>query len=50
MSYPSSTETSALAAVSNRTGVRVRTARLLLGAWAAVVYAAYWLGYLPGAR
>jgi len=31
--------------------VRARTVvRLLLGAWAAVVHAAYWLGYLPGAR
>jgi hypothetical protein len=25
-------------------------ARVLVGAWALVVYAAYWLGYLPGAR
>lgn len=51
VSFPSSTEMSALPVASRRAGAGLRVAvRLAAAAWAILVYAVYWLGYLPRGR
>ena len=49
VSFPSSIDVSARAAVAPEDGVRASGLRLALGAWAGIIYLIYWLGYL-GAR
>lgn len=51
VSYPSSTDVPVLSAAGRRAGAGLHTVvRIAAAAWAIVVYAAYWIGYLPGAR
>jgi len=51
VSFPSSTEMSVLPAASRRAGAGLHVAvRLAAAGWAILVYAVYWLGYLPHGR
>ncbi len=51
VSYRSSTDVSVLSATGRRASAGLHTVvRLAAATWAVVVYAAYWLGYLPGVR
>ena len=51
VSFRSSTEVSVLPVASRRASAGLRVAvRVAAGAWAILVYAVYWLGYLPRGR